>query len=57
MKAKEVIEVFKKEYGLKVNLADKTNEHLLPKEVTLGQAARGEYDKDAKWYEKVEKKQ
>jgi hypothetical protein len=40
---------------LKVNLADKNNEHLLPKEITLGQAARGEYNKDAKWYEKTEK--
>jgi hypothetical protein len=56
MKIKEVIDIFKKEYGLKVNLADKTNEHLLPKEITLGQAARGEYDKDAQWYEKVAKK-
>lgn len=56
MKVKDVIDVFANEYGLKVNLADNDNEQLLPKEITLGQAARGEYDKNAAWYDKVAKK-
>jgi hypothetical protein len=56
MKVKDIIATFKKEYGLVVNIADIKNEHLVPKELTLGEASRGEYDPDAPWYEKVAKK-
>jgi hypothetical protein len=53
MTCSEVSKVFLDEYGLKVNIADPTNDHLVPKEITLGQASRGEYDKDKPWYDKI----
>ena len=56
MKVKDAIAVFLTEYGLKVNIADIDDSTLVPKELTLGEAARGEFDKNAAWYEKIEKK-
>jgi len=55
MKNKDVIQLFVTSFGLTVNIADATNEHLVPKELTIGQASRGEYDKNAAWYEKTAK--
>lgn len=40
----EVEEMFNKNFGLKVQIADKNDTHLVPNKKTLGEAARGEYD-------------
>lgn len=40
----EVEDIFKENFGLKVQIADKNDTHLLPNKKTLGECARGEYD-------------
>jgi hypothetical protein len=45
MKVGEVEELFEKHFGLTVQIKDKSAKILVPNEITLGQAARGEYKK------------
>ncbi|TAF73593.1 MAG: hypothetical protein EAZ53_12125 [Bacteroidetes bacterium] len=44
-KIKDVSEKFSNVYNLKVKVADINDEHLIPNDLTLGAAARGEYTK------------
>lgn len=44
MTVEEVEELFNKNFGLKVQIADKDDTHLLPNKITLGEGSRGEYD-------------
>ena len=44
MTVKDVEALFKENFGLKVQIADKNDTHLLPNSITLGEGARGEYD-------------
>lgn len=37
-------QMFADNFGLKVQIADKNDSHLLPNSITLGDGARGEYD-------------
>jgi len=39
-----VEDMFKDNFGLKVQIADKNDSHLVPNKKTLGECARGEYD-------------
>jgi len=44
MQVDEVEDLFKEHFGLKVQIADKNDSHLVPNKKTLGECARGEYD-------------
>jgi hypothetical protein len=44
MTVNEVEKKFIENFGLKVQIADKNDTHLLPNSITLGEGARGEYD-------------
>jgi hypothetical protein len=43
MKVGQVEDLFEVNFGVKVQIKDKTGKILVPNEITLGQAARGEY--------------
>lgn len=45
MKVGDVEKLFDTNFGLKVQVKDKKGEICVPNEITLGQAARGEYEK------------
>lgn len=40
----QVEKLFKSNFGIKVQIADKSDSHLVPNKITIGRAARGEYD-------------
>ena len=44
MTVDDVEKKFESAFGLKIQIADKNNNHLLPNSITLGEGARGEYD-------------
>lgn len=44
MTVDQVEGLFKENFGLKVQIADKNDTHLLPNSITIGEGARGEYD-------------
>lgn len=44
MKVIEVEKYFKDKYGLKVQIADADDTHLVPNKITLGEAGRKEYE-------------
>lgn len=44
MTVDDVEDMFNQYFGLKVQIADKNDTHLLPNKITLGEGARGEYD-------------
>ncbi len=44
MTVDQVEDLFSSNFGLKVQVADKDDSHLLPNSITLGEGARGEYD-------------
>lgn len=45
MKVGDIEKLFDTNFGLKVQVKDKKGEICVPNEITLGQAARGEYEK------------
>jgi len=45
MKVGDVEKMFDKTFGVTVQIKDKPGKELVPNEITLGQAARGEYEK------------
>lgn len=44
MTVDDVENLFADNFGLKVQIANKDDEHLLPNTITLGEGARGDYD-------------